>query len=319
MVATNISLIIINRSDIASLNQGDALKSMRDWKLLDPVEGHPTYGCENIRMWYLPEKVLWEDFLDRRWYESTGETVREAIFPSRHSAASGQASLTLHPIGIPHLTAGEQGPYGGIGGKAPPPNTRLASWWRMLNKRWTSHAELNEFDLSLEVTHHGPYLDAPSLFIEVGSTEATWGHVGAAEFLAKLTHDALFEDGYGVVWDEEQHSGSLVLITLGGGHYAPRANVLAGYNGVWLGHMLATYALPFEKNDGVPGGTWAQSIDAAVDSTMQSFPGAQLVVYMEKKAFKGWQRQAIRDHLEMKKLPLMNSKRFIEEMGLTEK
>ena len=315
----DISLIIINRSDIASLNQGDALKSMRDWDTLEPVEGHPAYGSDNIRMWYLPERVLWEDFLDRRWYDATGETVCEAIFPSRHAAASGQASLTLHPIGIPHLPAGEQGPYGGIGGKAAPPNTRLASWWRMLNERWTSHEDLSAFDLSLEVTHHGPYLDAPSLFIEVGSTEATWGHIGAAEFLATLTHDALFENGYGEVWDEQKHSGSLVLITLGGGHYAPRANVLAAYEGVWLGHMLATYALPFEKNDGIPGGTWAQSIDAAINSTRQSFPGGQIVVYMEKKAFKGWQRQAIRDYLERNNLPLVNSKRFIEKMGLTEK
>lgn len=313
-----ISLIIVNRSDVASLNQAEALRSMRNWISLEPVEGYPAYSSEHVRMWYLPENVLWEDFLDRRWFEATGEAVSEAIFPSRHAAASGQASLTLHPIGIPHLKAGEQGPYGGIGGMAPPPNTRLASWWRLLNDRWNPDGELNQFDLSLEVTHHGPYLDVPSLFIEVGSTDATWGHLGAAQFLAKLTHDALFEVGYGSVWNEEQHSGSLVLITLGGGHYAPRANVLAGYNDVWLGHMLATYALPFEKNDGVPGGNWAQSIDAAVDSTMRSFPGAQIVVYMEKKAFKGWQRQAIRDHLENKNLPLMNSKRFIEAMGITE-
>ena len=316
VVHEEISLIIINCSDVASLNQGEALRSLRGWRDISHVEGHPAYACESVRMWYLPEKVLWEDFLDRRWSQATGETVCEAIFPSRHSAVSGQASLTLHPIGIPHLPSGEQGQYGGIGGKAPPPNTRIASWWRMLNERWGQNSELCDFDLSLEVTHHGPYLDAPSLFIEVGSTEATWGHQGAAEFLAKITHDALFEQGNGSVWNESQHRDSLVLMTLGGGHYAPRANVLAGYDDVWLGHMLATYALPFEKRDGVPGGNWAQSIDAAVDATMLAFPGGKIVIYMDKKSFKGWQRQAIRDHLAEKNLPLMNSKAFLKAMGI---
>ena len=33
----------------------------------------------------------------------------------------------------------------------------------------------------------------------------------------------------------------------GGGHYAPRANKLGSMQGIWIGHMLATYALPFIK------------------------------------------------------------------------
>ena len=38
-----------------------------------------------------------------------------------------------------------------------------------------------------------------------------------------------------------------VVVTLGGGHYAPRGNLLASHEDVWIGHMLATYALPFSK------------------------------------------------------------------------
>jgi D-aminoacyl-tRNA deacylase len=318
MGAVDIALIVINCSDVASLNQGEALRKMRDWADGPIVEGHRSFASNDVRMWYLPEGVLSQNYLDRRWFKATGESVREAIFPSRHSAASGQASLTLHPIGIPHLPVGELGPYGGIGGQAPPPNSRLAGWWRMLQNRWTADSELSSFDLSLEVTHHGPYLDAPSLFIEVGSTEATWGHVGAAQLLATIIHDGLFDQSVNAAWNESEHRGTLVLVTLGGGHYAPRANVLAGYDGVWLGHMLATYALPFVEQDGIPGGTWAQSIEEAIRSTKQAFPGGSIAVYMDKKAFKGWQRQAIRDYLSANNLPLMTSKTFIAAMGIIE-
>ena len=52
-----------------------------------------------------------KDHLDLRWQQATGEVVDEVIFPSRHSAASGQASLTLHPIGVMQL--GRHPPYGG--------------------------------------------------------------------------------------------------------------------------------------------------------------------------------------------------------------
>ena len=105
------------------------------------------------------------------------------------------------------------------------------------------------------------------------------------------------------------------MVTLGGGHYAPRANKLASMNGVWLGHMLATYALPFEKpvdENTQPGGTWKQSIDSVLDATMQAFPNGKIVCSMDKKAFRGWQRQAIRDHLSEINIPLLTTKQITE-------
>ena len=69
----------------------------------------------------------------------------------------------------------------------------------------------------------------------------------------------------------------------------PRANKLASMDGVWLGHMLATYALPFEKSEDEhqqPGGTWKQSIDSALDATKKAFPNGKIICSMDKKAFR---------------------------------
>jgi D-aminoacyl-tRNA deacylase len=271
-------------------------------------------------MWLFEDGILFEDNIDKRWNIATGEIVCEVIFPSRHAAASGKPSLTLHPIGVPHLLRGTKAQYGGKSGYAPPPSTRLASWWKKLTNSVNGTSLAERFELTLEVTHHGPWLEVPALFIEIGSTEAIWPDEEAAEHLAGIIAEGLGLNGTKQVgvWDSVEHSGELVLVTLGGGHYAPRANKLALLDGVWLGHMLATYALPFDKPEEegrLPGGTWSQSISQALAATKIAYPGGKIICSMDKKAFRGWQRQAIRDYLSARNIPLLTTKQILELLG----
>ena len=317
MTRQQVSILAVNVGDIASFNQAKYLLAKFNWETLDLVEGKSAYRYNDVRMWMFDGGILFEDDIDKRWYKETGELVSEVIFPSRHAAASGKPSLTLHPIGVPHLMNNEQPKFGGKSGYAPPPSTRLSSWWKMLQNYVKGTDLADQFELTLEVTHHGPWLEVPALFIEIGSTEKTWPHEGAAELLANIISDGMgFTSGKNEgLWDDRKNAGELVLVTLGGGHYAPRANKLASIDGVWLGHMLATYALPFEKggDEGSPPvGTWKQSIDSALDATKKAFPNGEIVCSMDKKAFRGWQRQAIRDHLSAIEIPLLTTKQIIE-------
>ena len=302
-----VSLILVSGGDIASTNQADELLKLADWNILSDVEGRKAYSYKHARMWWVEDGCLWEDDLDKRWEKQTGEKPTEIIFPSRHSAASGNASLTLHPIGTMQVDFDTEPDFGGKAGDCPPPNPRLAAWWRELNSVGEG---FEGFDLSLETTHHGPWIETPSLFIEIGSTKETWGHEGAAELLAGITFRGLGldgSDGLGT-WNGQGQ----VVVTLGGGHYAPRANQLALHDHVWIGHMLATYALPFTKDDdGNIGGMWENSIRKAIQSTRLAFPGGDIVCSMDKKAFKGWQRQAIRELLEELNVPLLKSAQII--------
>jgi D-aminoacyl-tRNA deacylase len=303
-----VSLILVSGGDIASTNQADELLKLADWKKLDDVENRVAYSYRHARMWWVDDGCLWEDDLDKRWQEATGEKATEVIFPSRHSAVSGNASLTLHPIGTMQVPFDNTPDFGGRPGDCPPPNPRLAAWWRELN---SLELEFDDFDLSLETTHHGPWIETPSLFIEIGSTSDTWGHIGAAKVLAGIIYRGLGLDGSEGLgtWNGEGQ----VVITLGGGHYAPRANLLGLQQNVWLGHMLATYALPFHKDENdIVSGMWENSIRKAVNATKVAFPGGEIVCSMDKKAFKGWQRQAIRDLLEELEIPLLRSSEIIQ-------
>ncbi|MDP6869816.1 MAG: D-aminoacyl-tRNA deacylase [Candidatus Poseidoniaceae archaeon] len=302
-----VSLIIVSGGDIASYNQANFLLEMAPWTELQTVEGSRAYSYMHARIWWMPDGVLWEDNLDKRWNKATGEMPTEVIFPSRHSAASGKPSLTLHPIGTMQVPTDEVPKFGGKSSACPPPNPRLAPWWRELNR---VAGKLDEFELSLETTHHGPWLETPSLFIEIGSTDATWGHEIAAQVLAGIIFRGLGLDGSTGIggWENK----GKVLITLGGGHYAPRANKICLADDIWLGHMLATYALPFTKDeDGNIGGMWENSIREAVKSTKAAFPGGEIISSMEKKAFKGWQRQAIRDLMFELGIPIMRTAQII--------
>ncbi|MBK71384.1 MAG: hypothetical protein CMB43_03030 [Euryarchaeota archaeon] len=315
-----VSLIAINAGDVASLNQGEYLLTRFSWKSIGLVEGKPAYQLNDVRMWIFEDGILFEDNIDKRWSNQTTEIVREVIFPSRHSAASGKPSLTLHPIGVPQLAKDEQPKFGGRAGFSPPPSTRLASWWKMLHSHTKDATVSKKFELTLEVTHHGPWLDVPAMFIEIGSTERDWPNRDAAKLLGDIISEGMALDGGSNIglWDSVNNADELVLVTLGGGHYAPRANKLALVDGVWLGHMLATYALPFlkpENDTEPPGGTWQQAIDSAISATKQAFPNGKIICSMDKKAFRGWQRQAIRDYLSQQRIPLLTTKQILEALG----
>ncbi len=114
-----VSLILVSGGDIASTNQADELLKLADWKKLDDVENRVAYSYRHARMWWVDDGCLWEDDLDKRWQEATGEKATEVIFPSRHSAVSGNASLTLHPIGTMQVPFDNTPDFGGRPGDCP--------------------------------------------------------------------------------------------------------------------------------------------------------------------------------------------------------
>ena len=70
-------------------------------------------------------------------------------------------------------------------------------------------------------------------------------HKGAAKVLAEVISKGLGlnqEEEIGN-WSESKNQGEYVMITLGGGHYAPRGNLVARTKNAWIGHMLANHSL----------------------------------------------------------------------------
>ena len=99
-----------------------------------------------------------------------------------------------------------------------------------------------------------------------------------------------------------------MLVTFGGGHYAPRANQMGALEEAILGHMLANHSLPFKRNeDGTVFGSWAQAVDVALYASLAAHPSREVVVSLDRKSFRGWERRALFDHLEARNVRVIDT------------
>jgi len=316
-----VTLLIVSDQDIASTIQGDALLARGGWLEMSKVEDGRVWKYENkdVWLWWFGKGFLMEDGLDERFSAGIERNVDEVIFLSRHYAASGRPSLTLHVLGVPgEYPHGERAEHGGIKGKVMLPNPRFASWYRLMCDAAHRHQLVPEFELTIETTHHGPCLSTPTMFIEIGSSETHWGRVDAAEAWADVMEIGLGLDGGEGIgkWDSispEERSSEKVMIGIGGGHYAPRHTDVLRKTDCWAGHQIANYALEMEKPEDdswdpdsgpIPQGAWNHSIRVCVESTRAAFPGGMVMAHLDRKSFKGWQRRVIKRCLEELNVPV---------------
>lgn len=316
-----VTLLIVSEPDIASTIQGDALLARGGWSSCEPVENGDVWVHDNaeVYLWWFGNRVLMEDHLDTRFSQSLGQVVDEVIFLSRHYAASGRPSLTLHVIGVPgESPIGETAEFGGIKGEVVLPNTRFAAWYRLMCDAAHHHELVPEFELTIETTHHGPCLTAPTMFIEIGSSESHWSRTDAAEAWADVMEKGLgLDGGVGIGdWNSlsvQERKNSKVMVGIGGGHYAPRHTDVLRKTNCWAGHQLAGYALEmckpeheeWDPDEGeLPEGAWKHSIRVCVESTRAAFPDGMVMAHLDRKSFKGWQRRVIKRWLKELDVPV---------------
>jgi D-aminoacyl-tRNA deacylase len=151
------------------------------------------------------------------------------IFCSRHRAKSGKPALLVH-------STGNLGPAADFGGDPFSLSISCASLvsvaLKSLFKGRNEHG-LDEFDVTMEATHHGPTsMNTPLLFVELGSDEVYWEHKEGARIVA----DAAMACALASIEEE-------CYIGFGGTHYVSKFNKLVLHNDVRIGHIAPNYAL----------------------------------------------------------------------------
>ena len=312
-LAARRTLLVATTKDIASLNIANALVARDEsWKeVADRVWDHSS---GQAWLWLQDESLL---KLDNPHTMSelplSGEDkkfIEEVIFLSRHSAASGVASLTVHPIGVAWLDDTESlERYGGKARRCSPPSARIARIYRNLLAH-TQKLDLSDtFEVTMEATHHGPFCEIPTCFVEIGSDEKTWENADAANLWSDLLEEELQ-----LPVESSEAEGGVVVALLGGGHYIPKMNDCARFgDNIYVGHSIASYGLQslllaastFEKEtQGEQAAiTWKSVVMECINSTKVAHPSRQLVVLIDKKAFKADGRSLLTGLLDNLHIP----------------
>ncbi|MCL1984791.1 MAG: D-aminoacyl-tRNA deacylase [Methanomassiliicoccaceae archaeon] len=241
-------LLLCSEEDIASVNIRDALTSSVKWE----DDGNFLF-YDDMMMMSIPGIHIRAENIDKI-AEQKGSDAKEMIFLSRHKAASAIPTLTVHPIGNYHKAE-----FGGLSEtlvKASP--AVMTGLLRSLTAMDTAH-----YQVSFEVTHHGPFVSIPATFIEIGSDETQWGNKEAAKMLAAAILD-------------HEENGYVKAIGIGGGHYAPRFTEVVSSYKINFGHMIPEYAFKDSDDDDLI----RMITDAASATDTRS-------VYIHKRSMKG--------------------------------
>jgi D-aminoacyl-tRNA deacylase len=243
-----VKLIVTSSEDNASMNIRARLLEKQGWEERGVFDEHPVLVKDDFTMVLVDKIHLDEDYVDVRVAHALGVSPEVVIFASRHRAESRIPTLTVHPIG--NYSSAD------FGGKPRTLNQSSPHLMTSALRTLGTAAQGLPFNVSFETTHHGPILDSPAFYIEIGSYEELWGREDAAEAIA---HAIL----------TVKNEGYPIVICVGGGHYAPRFSEVALSRKVSIGHMAANYAL--------------DSLDEAMIKQMAEKSAGAKKVYFHKK------------------------------------
>ncbi len=270
-------LFVCSEPDTPSANMRDCLLNIRDWEAIGSEEGENMMRSGNTFMlssshWHID----FEDVIETSALFGVDPDL--VIFMSRHSSASGHPALTVHPIGNFHENK--------LGGK--PEKLVKASPGYMTDALRRIH-DMNDIcgtGVSFEVTHHGPWVDRPTFFIEVGSDKSHWENKHAADILAHVLID-------------NTESKNPVVVGIGGGHYAPRFTEAALSLKVDIGHMIPNYHLDDRDDEDI-----ARMLRDACEASDTK------LVFLHRKSMKGPQASKIKDAIASEGFELVQSSDF---------
>jgi D-aminoacyl-tRNA deacylase len=260
-------LIVSSSEDPASTNIKNCLLEKSSWKEQGTFYDAPVFrhgSMRNLVLVTIPDKKIRHEDIDQEVLEQLHIQPKVALFLSRHRSKMGEPTLTVHPIGNY-----DKAEFGGRPKTLIPAAPRMMTFLLRLVKKHLMQTDL-EYKVCYEVTHHGPFLRIPTVFVEVGSSEVQWVQKEPATVIATALLDLLSMYHY----EEDCPKDIPVLLGLGGGHYAPRFTDIAFQKNIAFGHMIPSYHIDSGIID------WTM-----IEQAIQTTPEVK-GVYLHKKALK---------------------------------
>ncbi|MEM2914223.1 MAG: D-aminoacyl-tRNA deacylase [Candidatus Bathyarchaeia archaeon] len=255
-------LFIASEVDVASMNIAHQLITNNDFeKTSEYFDGNPIYSKkledgEIGKLIFIKEEPVNTQFLVLPF------TSRLLIYLSRHSSKSGTSTLSVHTPG----NIGEAS-LGGLARKVSiSPASAMKEALNMMKK--TQEESGLDYEVSYECTHHGPSLNIPTMFIELGSSPMQWQDSAAASAVAE-----------GAMAAATCKKTYFTVLGIGGPHYNKKFTEVALNTEKAFGHIIPKYAI---SKMGL--GMLRQCIDRTVEDVKEIILDWKGIVGSDKKA-----------------------------------
>jgi len=219
-------LIVASKKDKAGVNITTTLSQFRPNPVIASMKESPVFD-----IYVEDEEIIYTESLDL----SRIRKYDFIIFASRHQSKSGEKTLSIHTPG--NFSDAQ---YGGVKGKICPASAIFQKQMFENLHKLVKEYDLSGYSITLEATHHGPLIDKPCLFIEIGSGETEWADRRAAFVIAKTISDTINN------FKHNQYNE--VAIAIGGPHYCPGFNSLQLESNLAISHIIPNYISPITES-----------------------------------------------------------------------
>lgn len=221
-------LIVASKKDLAGVNITTRLSQFRGNPLLAGMKKIAGYDFYLVEDEIIETENLDLDKINRYDF---------IIFASRHSSSSPESQKTLSVHAPGNFRNAE---HGGQAGKVCPTSAIFQKQiFEKLKKTAKEHSLDKEYSVTMEVTHHGPLINKPCLFIEIGPRESEWTDRRAAFVIAKTIDEAIKE------YHENPYNE--VAVAIGGPHYCPSFNKIQSNSNVAISHIISKNVFPLTR------------------------------------------------------------------------
>jgi D-aminoacyl-tRNA deacylase len=223
-------LIVASRKDTASLNIAKQILNHYPFSITgETFQENPIFSAD-INRKKVTFIMLNDESVNAQHLPDSFTNLSLIVFISRHSSTSGIPTLSVHTPG--NLGEAELGGLPKQVSISPATAMRNALKALMLFKEGMKL----DYEVSYECTHHGPSLNVPTMFVELGSSPKQWSDSKAAEAVAHAAMSAIGKFGV---------SEKTAVLGIGGTHYNQRFTHMAVDGEAVFGHMIPKYAVPY--------------------------------------------------------------------------
>jgi len=257
-----IIVVITFMSDEASVNERNFL--IKNFEKFEEIV-FDDYGVFKLSKLFPSKNEIYLLTTDRKavFYENIDVSILEQtnikpdliIFATKHQSKSGIHSLSIHTQG--NWNSADYGGKKREVGICPV---------AFLNKGYLKLKEVNErenlgYEVILECTHHGPYLETPSAFIEIGSDLESWTRKDAGKAISETLLEILPNFKF-----ELENPSLPIALGIGGLHHCPQFTKRIERNEAYISHVMPKYI------DSI-------SLDSLEKAILNSIPKINLILF----------------------------------------